>query len=250
MNYPNRTIKKGEKDATIVVEVQKMLNKRGIVKVTINGVFDELMKSSVKLFQSMTTDVYGNLLIADGVIGPITWGALFENEKIKVEKTSKSLLEAALEIATSQIGVLEQPLGSNAGPEVEKYLASVRSSKGNPWCMAFVYYCFQEASKTLKTTNPLIRTGGCLSQWNRTIAKKITASTAQSNPSFVIPGSIFIIDHGSGLGHTGIVKEVNNGYITTIEGNTNNKKSREGIGVFLLQSRKLNSINKGFIVCS
>lgn len=116
--------------------------------------------------------------------------------------------------------------------------------------MAFVYYCFDEASKVLEIKNPLVKTGGCLSQWNGTKEFKITANAAKSNPSLVIPGSIFIIDHGSGLGHTGIVKEVNNGYITTIEGNTNNTNSREGIGVFMLQSRKLNSINKGFIICS
>lgn len=250
MKYPNRIIKKGEKDTAIVVEIQKKLNKLGVVNIPITGVFDELTKSSIKLFQSMATDIYGNLLIADGIIGPITWGALFENQTIENQTASQSLLEKAVEIANSQIGVREQPIGSNAGPEVEKYLASVHLSKGNPWCMAFVYYCFEEASKTLTTPNPLIRTGGCLMQWNSTKAKKITAITAKSNPSLVIPGAVFIIDHGSGLGHTGIVKEVNNGYITTIEGNTNNTRSREGIGVFLLESRKLNSINKGFIICS
>ena len=84
--------------------------------------------------------------------------------------------------------------------------------------------------------------------WNTTIGKKITAVQAKNNPLLLVPGSIFIMDHGSGFGHTGIVTNVVGGYVTTIEGNTNNTNSREGIGVFLLTNRKINSINKGFIV--
>jgi hypothetical protein len=114
--------------------------------------------------------------------------------------------------------------------------------------MAFVYYCFNEASKSLLIKNPLVKTGGCLHHWNSITTKKIMASQAKNNPSLIVPGSIFIMDHGSGLGHTGIVTNVAGGYVTTIEGNTNNTNSREGIGVFLVTNRKINSINKGFIV--
>lgn len=132
MNYPNRIIKKGEKDIIIVVEIQRMLNQLGIVNMPLNGMFDEFMKSSIKLFQSMSTDIYGNVLIADGIVGPITWGALFGNKKPNIEHDSKSLLEMAVDIANSKIGVVEEPLGSNSGLEVEKYLASVGLPKGNP----------------------------------------------------------------------------------------------------------------------
>ncbi|TAD81184.1 MAG: CHAP domain-containing protein, partial [Bacteroidetes bacterium] len=44
----------------------------------------------------------------------------------------------------------------------------------------------------------------------------------------------------------GLVKSVNGGFITVIEGNTNDNGSREGIGVFE-RTRKVASINKGFI---
>ena len=37
--------------------------------------------------------------------------------------------------------VQEVPLGSNAGPRVEKYLKSVCLPAGNPWCAAFVNWC-------------------------------------------------------------------------------------------------------------
>ena len=54
------------------------------------------------------------------------------------------------------------------------------------------------------------------------------------------------MSYGGGTGHTGIVESVSGGFINTIEGNTNESGSRNGIGVFKRQ-RKINSINKGFI---
>jgi hypothetical protein len=65
-------------------------------------------------------------------------------------------------------------------------------------------------------------------------------------PSLIKPGNIFIMDHGNWKGHTGIVKTTGNGYIHTIEGNTNIAGSREGLGVTEIQ-RKINTINAGFI---
>lgn len=61
------------------------------------------------------------------------------------------------------------------------------------------------------------------------------------------PGFIFIMDFGGGVGHTGLVEKVLNGHLVTIEGNTNDGGSREGIGVFRRTGRKLASINKGFL---
>ncbi len=52
---------------------------------------------------------------------------------------------------------------------------------------------------------------------------------------------------GEGLGHSGLVMEVKNGRLVTIEGNTNDNGSRNGIGVFKRDARKISSINKGFI---
>jgi hypothetical protein len=48
----------------------------------------------------------------------------------------------------------------------------------------------------------------------------------------VQPGMLFCFDTGQGQGHAGLVVEVRRGNLTTIEGNTNNGGSREGVGVF------------------
>jgi hypothetical protein len=57
---------------------------------------------------------------------------------------------------------------------------------------------------------------------------------------------VFIMDHGAGKGHTGLVERVEGGLITTIEGNTDASKTREGGGVYRL-TRKIVEVNKGFI---
>ena len=72
------------------------------------------------------------------------------------------------------------------------------------------------------------------------------ARDAVNNPSLLKPGQIFIIDHGGGLGHTGILERIEGGFIHTIEGNSNSSGSSNGIGVFQL-TRKIVQINRGFI---
>jgi hypothetical protein len=63
----------------------------------------------------------------------------------------------------------------------------------------------------------------------------------------VLPGQIFIISTGGGHGHTGFIEKIEGGLLTTIEGNTNNNGSREGVGVFRRKARTINSINEGFL---
>ncbi len=140
--------------------------------------------------------------------------------------------------------VKEEPKGSNRGQMVSAYLASTGLGGGYPWCMAFVYYIFNELSKQLGQTNPLPKTAGVMNHWN-TAPKdvKITIQQAKADPNLVRPGQIFIMSRpGKGLGHTGIVIGVDpqKRTFTTIEGNTNDQQSGEGdrVGVNV---RKLDS---------
>lgn len=146
------------------------------------------------------------------------------------------LSEKTLQIAITQIGVQEIPKNSNAGPDVEKYLKSVGLGKGFSWCMAFVYWCSQEASKQLAVTNTLQKTGGVLAMWNTRPSLRVKVPQ---------PGDIMILDYGKGLGHTGIVEKLVGADVHTIEGNTNDEGSREGYEV-CRRVRKLSMI-KGFL---
>ena len=130
------------------------------------------------------------------------------------------LSKLALKTAITQIGQTEKPLGSNWGIPVRNYLASVGINFPASWCAAFVYWCFDQVSNG---ENPLVKTGGVLTHWNQA-DKKYRVTEPQ-------PGDIFIMDFGKGLGHTGIVEQADETFIYTIEGNTNDSGSREGIMV-------------------
>lgn len=159
-----------------------------------------------------------------------------------MDNTGKSnenaIQKTPLDFAKLEIGVKENPLGSNSGKKVEEYLSSVGLGKGNPWCMAFVYWCFNEYYKQLGAANPLVKTGGVLFAWNKAKANRVIGEPQQ--------GDIFIMDFGSGRGHTGIVAGVDSKYIYTIEGNAApNSTTREGIAV--CSKKRIRSKIKGYL---
>lgn len=133
-----------------------------------------------------------------------------------------TLTEAALAIAVSYIGVKET--GHNSGPEVDRFLASVGLDPGFAWCASFVFFCFREAAQQLGLVNPVPRTGGVLKMGRMT--EPICRAT---NPA---PGYVYILDHGGGVGHAGIIETTNDdGTVTEVSGNTNEAGSREGNAV-------------------
>ena len=151
-----------------------------------------------------------------------------------------TLTDRALSIAVSQLGNAEEPKGSNWGKHIQKYLNSVGINFAAPWCMAFVYYCVNEAAKESATKNPLVKTGGVMAQWNKIPANFKVVDQPRK-------GDIFIMDFGKGLGHTGFVTSIIADRIMTIEGNSNDEGSREGYEVCRKPGgRKIISC-KGFI---
>jgi peptidoglycan hydrolase-like protein with peptidoglycan-binding domain len=255
MKYPGRSIKDGEQDKTIVRAIQTRLNELGCGPLDAKGDFGPKTKASVKLFQARNVDADGRPLKQDGQVGSLTWAALFGPDTVPVAtQVASPLLAAVLSTAASQVGVLEQPKNSNSGPQVDAYLRRAGvplnlPATQKPWCCAFVHWCFDEAARAQGRANVMVRTGGCLDHWNRAGAQgtpRIAASKAVNDPSLVQPGMIFIMDHGEGRGHTGLVEQVAGGMLHTIEGNTDASLTREGGGVYRLK-RKIADINKGFI---
>lgn len=253
--FPGSVIKVGSPDTRAVKLIQKRLNALGCGPVPEDGVFDNVRtKGAVKLFQSRFMDVTGQPLEIDGKVGSLTWGAMFGASTVPSRlEASNQLATAAIAFADTQIGVMEDPLGSNRGPQVDKYLQSVNLDPkgGFAWCVAFTHFCYQAAAQTLGMANPHVRTAGVLDHWakagKRADATRVTTAQALADPGLVRPGSLFIISLGGGLGHSGMVVEVSSGRLVTIEGNTNDNGSRNGIGVFKRTARKIGQINKGFI---
>ena len=253
--FPNELLKIGTSNADAVRLVQARLNAVGCGPVPNDGVFDSLVARAVKLFQARFPDAAGVPLEVDGKVGSLTWETLFGSTTVpSTDAAPSALTEAAIAFATTQIGVMEDPLGSNRGPQVDRYLEAVGLTPlagSFPWCVAFTHFCYQSAAAGLGIPNPHIRTAGVLDHWNKAAAKagvaRVTTTAAVANPARVLPGSLFIMDFGGGVGHSGMVIAVAGGKLVTIEGNTNDNGSRNGIGVFERTARKIADINKGFI---
>jgi peptidoglycan hydrolase-like protein with peptidoglycan-binding domain len=241
MAYPRRAVRKGDPRVDVVMSVQARLEEVGCGPLEADGIFGADTESSVKLFQTRRS------LLADGVVGPLTWTELFAEPPQRFDEAPPGLLAGALVAALSQEGVRETQ--RNRGAEVDRYISRVglNPAGGYSWCQAFVYWSFDEAAINTKIKNPCIKTAGVLDHWARSpTAARVYAEQAFDDPTLIRPGAIFIVDHGGGKGHTGIVTKIVDGEIGTIEGNTNQRGSREGDGVYQ-KVRTIGSINVGFV---
>jgi hypothetical protein len=119
------------------------------------------------------------------------------------------------EIATRELGVSEQPPGSNDGPRIAEYRTATRGSGVGPWCAYFTSWVAQQAGA------PVGPTGGGIG-WVPTMK-----AWAEQNGRWVPSGS-GAPQVGDGVpDHIGVVTAVRpDGGITTVEGNSSDKVSQ------------------------
>lgn len=124
--------------------------------------------------------------------------------------------EAALRKAIGELGVHEEPSGSNSGPRVRQYQAATSlGGTGWPWCMAFVCWCYKQAGHKLPYPTASV---GYFVDWARTSGVSVTRP---------FRGDIvcYRFDADNWPDHTGIVERVlairgKVFWVRTIEGNT------------------------------
>lgn len=156
----------------------------------------------------------------------------------------------ALKVAVTQVGMKEDPIGSNWGKVVQGYLKCVGLTAPAAWCQAFAYWCYEKASLNAACKNPMVKTAGVLDCWHKTAENlKLHATEALARPDLVSAGDQIIFKHAAGTGHTGIVECIERGadgiwMAHTIEGNTNHDGSREGYEV----ERKLRKLTDPHLV--
>lgn len=133
-------------------------------------------------------------------------------------------VEALLTCARQTAGEREEG-GNNRGPDVDLWNRAVGNPLGSPWCAAWVFSMHGGAADAIGMPNPCPRTGSSHALW--------TMADPASRSQLPAPGDVFVVDHGNGLGHCGIVEAVSpsGDMVTTIEGNTNSAGSREGNAV-------------------
>jgi hypothetical protein len=121
------------------------------------------------------------------------------------------------DVLEREIGVSEQPPGSNDGVRVREYLRSAGILDAEPWCSAFVHWGCEQIGKP--------GFGAWTPSWNQ-------SSLEIDKPERSAWGLVWFpkLDR---YGHIFVVTKVfENGMIETVEGNTNIDGSREGTGVF------------------
>ena len=118
--------------------------------------------------------------------------------------------------AKAEIGVREAS-GRNDGKRVEEYLRCVGLKKGDPYCAAFVSFCFRQSGYAKP------RTG-----WSPDLfpTKRLVKKPAAGN----VFGIYF--PELKRVAHCGLVDKVDGDWLLVIEGNTNASGARDGEGVY------------------
>lgn len=129
----------------------------------------------------------------------------------------------------------ETPRDSNRGPLIDKMLLSTGTPIGNPWCAAFVSWCFLQATGK----KPAFNSAGsqAIMRWFK------QEDRFSYNPPDLLrwKGALFgWTNADKAHGHIGLVRArfTSNGKIAaigTLEGNTNEGGSRNGDGAYALR---------------
>lgn len=132
--------------------------------------------------------------------------------------------EAVLQIAKWQVGVAESPAGSNRQKYGEAY-----GYNGVAWCVIFVWWVFHEAGFNLR------KTASCtdLSNAYRQAGQWVSGGFKTGDIAmFDFSGRKRITEH------CGIIVDVRDGYVITVEGNTGTSSNANG-GTVMQRKREL-----------
>jgi len=126
--------------------------------------------------------------------------------------------QRTIEIAMSQLGVKEDPIGSNRGVQIDTYLAPT-GMVGVPWCAAFASWTDREAGGTLPYSARVANL------WH----SSVLSGRSRDRSATPEPGWLAIFARAGqdprigGDGHMGRVISSGERNITTIDGNHNNE---------------------------
>jgi hypothetical protein len=131
--------------------------------------------------------------------------------------------QRALAFAQAEVGVAEQPPGSNDAPRIAQYRQATAGSGIGPWCSYFVSWAAQQAGVPLGEAGQGFGAVSAVSAW----AQRTGRWNAAGSGVPPAPGDLIVW----GGQHIGIVESVDpDGSINTIEGNSSNMVARRKHG--------------------
>jgi hypothetical protein len=129
--------------------------------------------------------------------------------------------QAMVSLARGEIGVAEQPPGSNDSPRIAQFRQATAGAPGpGPWCAYFVSWAAREAGAPIGDAGQGFGSVDAVWAWGERAGKTLPAGATPA------PGDLIVWDE-----HIGIVESVGaDGSIQTIEGNSSNMVARRTYG--------------------
>ena len=131
-------------------------------------------------------------------------------------------------IAQAELGVAEQPPGSNDGARIAQYRTATAGSGVGPWCAYFTSWVAQQAGVPVGPNGQGIGYVPTVKQWAEQTGRYIPAGSGAPQV-----GDLVVFErNGDGvLDHIGIVTATRpDGGIETVEGNSSDKVSARSYG--------------------
>jgi hypothetical protein len=209
-----------------VRRLRRLLAKRGYPLASGNR-FDLATERAVKAFQSQNLDQHGQPLVVDGRVGPLTWWSL-EHPKPRIDTPSavdftrmprggsragRLALAAAIGELSAGAGEIG---GDNRGPFVRKYLNGL-APEGSSWCAGFVSWCYHRAKDRGARFEYTVGARALLAD-----LKRRGWAHAPGSGYAPMPGDVVVwwrVRAEGWQGHAGLVHQVRDGMLYTIEGN-------------------------------
>jgi hypothetical protein len=151
------------------------------------------------------------------------------------QKAVKELAAEIVRVSIAEVGI-EEVDGTNCGIRVNEYKAATNLPPEQPWpwCAAFVCWVVKTAlgnigaKETATFKRPTTAGAWDFENWSR--RQDATTSTLKNQGFDIRPGDIVVFK----FSHIGIAVSApdKEGYVRTVEGNTDSAGSREGGGVF------------------
>jgi hypothetical protein len=129
--------------------------------------------------------------------------------------------QAILNLVRGEVGVTEQPPGSNDSPRIAQYRQATAGSGVGPWCAYFTSWAAREAGVPLGDAGQGFGRVDDVWAWAERSGKAIPTDGGKPQP-----GDLIVWDE-----HIGIVDAVGaDGTISTIEGNSSDSVARRSYG--------------------
>ena len=125
--------------------------------------------------------------------------------------------QAIVNLVRGEVGVAEQPPGSNDAPRIAQYRQATAGSGVGPWCAYFTSWAAREAGVPLGDNGQGFGRVDDVYAWAQKAGKAIPAGSGQPQP-----GDLIVWDE-----HIGVVESVlPDGRVQTIEGNSSDQVSQ------------------------